>query len=121
MNEIIGIFLCLFAAVGLAQCVCWLIARFRPQEAPRVYQIIPLYDDPAQIEVRLRFGINQLEWNCTGDRVILVDMGLGEESRTVCDRFLRRYPGIVLCSPDEVGLMLYHTGQLQEAQESGIL
>lgn len=107
MNEFVWLALCLFSAIGLVQCVSWLVSlRARPGGATCGCHVVPLYDNPAQIEQRLRGALSRLQWAGGNQTVLLADMGLSGESLAVCDRFIRQNPGLMLCRADELGVAI---------------
>lgn len=102
MQLLFMVLLCLFATIGLAQCVMWILeGRKPPAGLRRGYHLIPLYDDPATLEAQLRYGVSCQGWTRAGSPVvILVDMGLGAECLAMCERFQREYPGLLRCEAD---------------------
>lgn len=114
MNEFVLILLSLFGSIGLVQCIAWVADLCRKPSPPRGYHVIPLYDGPAGIEAQLRQDLARLRWwGDNGRIVLLVDMGLGEESLAVCDRFLRQNPGLICCRPGRLDEALRDLEQLQ--------
>lgn len=98
----------LFAAIGITQCLNWLIYLCRRLKICRDgWYVIPVYDTPAEIEACLRSSLALLRWNGTSmHTVLLLDMGLGEESLAICERFIRQNPGLILCDREQVGTMI---------------
>lgn len=114
MNEFVWLALCLFGAIGFVQCIGWLSSvRRRSGGAVRGYHIVTLYDNPAQIEQKLRGALSRLHWSGTCQTVLLADMGLGKESRAVCDKFIRQNPGLLLCRADALEEAIRDLDQLQ--------
>lgn len=115
MSNILWIIFGLLAVVGLAQCVGWLLSlRARPKGMPCCYHVILLHDDPSGIEAQLRYGVSNLRWGGAGGQIaLLVDMGLGEQSLAVCERFMRDFPGLICCEPQQLAAAL---GDLDELQ-----
>ena len=103
MNEFAWVALCLFGAIGFVQCLSWLLSMRMPRRGGvRGYHVVPLYDNPAVIEQRLRGALARLRWTSGMQVVLLADMGLGRECLAVCDRFLRQNPGLLLCRTEEL-------------------
>lgn len=104
MNLLFLLILCALAAVGLVQCLGWFFTgRKPPKGLRRSYHIVPLYDDPALLESQLRHSMARLSWNGDGGEVVLlVDMGLGEACRALCETLLREYPALVLCTAGQL-------------------
>lgn len=115
MNELLWIAICLFCAVGLAQCVGWAVSACRrPKGLLRGYHIIPLYDDPSRLEAQLRYGLSRLEWGGRSSQIVLLaDMGLGEESAALCEQFVRQHPGLICCPAGNLAKAIRNMDQLQ--------
>ena len=108
MREFLLFALYVFAAIGITRCLYGLVYFFR---RPKIYgdgcYVIPLYDTPAEMEVYLRGCLDRLRWNGAPiHAALLVDMGLGEESLSICAHFIRQNPGLILCGRQQVSEMI---------------
>lgn len=104
MEMALWIIFCFFASIGLVQCIFWLAETFRhPGEFKCGYYLMPLYDEPEQLEARLRCALSGLRSDSRGcDQVILVDMGLGEECINICEKLTLGIGGVYICDPHEI-------------------
>lgn len=118
MNAIVWIILCLFAAAGLVQCVGWIICnRRKPRCLRRGYHAIPMYDDTEELEAQLRYCLSQIQWSGrSGEMILLVDMGLSEESLEICEEFLQR-GGFLYCKSEHLADTIRDLDGLQLMQE----
>lgn len=115
MNEFILILLCLFGSIGLVQSIAWLAGLWKkPAAPPTGYHVLSLYNDPAQIEIRLRQELARLRWQGGMSPVVLLaDMGLGEECLDVCDRLIQENPGLLRCEAARLGEVIQDLDELQ--------
>ena len=105
MHIVLWILLCLFACVGFVYGLSWLVCSAgRPKQSGRAYQVIPLERDPDILEQQLRYEIQLLRWSATPrlEILILLDTGLGEEARAICQGLIGHLGGVIICEPDEL-------------------
>lgn len=117
MEMMLWILFCLFASVGLVQCGFWLTeALKRPGAFRRGYHLIPLYDEPGQLEAQLRSLLSRIRRdNCGCEQIIMVDMGLGEECQKICDKLTLGISGMYICEPGAVVETMTKLDNLQNA------
>lgn len=117
MEMAVWILFCFFASIGLVQCGLWLRDAFvrRPCERPGC-RVVPLYDDADRLEQRMRDAISPV-WQSMGERVLLVDMGLGEECTKICDRLMCDAGGVYICELPELGEAVQRLDNLQNAAD----
>jgi len=105
MHIVLWILLCLFACIGFVYGLGWLVCSAgRPKQSGRAYQVIPLERDPDILEQQLRYEIHLLRWSAAPrpEILILLDTGLGEESKTICQSLIGQLGGVIICDPDEL-------------------
>jgi len=66
------------------------------------YRVITLYDDPVEVERILNKCLLRMTWHGPDSAVILVDMGMGEGSRAVCERLRKELYGSFACTGPEL-------------------
>lgn len=115
MNEIMWILACLFISVGIVQCIIWAAQLWRyPRNSCHGYYVIPVYDKPELLEEHLRSEIKYIQWNRRRDDIVLlVDMGLREESRQICSLLLRELPYLYCCPAGNLDSVLRELDTLQ--------
>lgn len=111
------ILVCFFASIGFVQCGFWVAEALRRSDAfQHGYRLIPLYDDPEELEVHLRTVIARIFRESGGcDRIILVDMGMGEECQEICNRLVWGTSGVYICEPATLADTLTKLDNLQTA------
>ena len=109
------IMLCLFASIGIVQCGVWLTeALKKPPKLRRGYHIIPLYDDTEKLEVQLRYGLSQIRrMGTNGEHILLLDMGMSEESQNICSKMILGIGEIYICGKEELPQTIAHLDKLQ--------
>lgn len=117
MQMIAWIMFCLFASIGLVQCGIWLREMIgRPEKLRVGYHVIPMYDDVEKLEIQLRYALSQIRRRgADGGYVLLVDMGLGEESQKICDKLILGAGEVYICDKSELPEMIEHLDRLQNA------
>lgn len=102
MNTVIWIVLCMLAATGLVQICGWLYCvSLKPRRYNRGYYLLPLPREPDALEEQLRYCLARRRWGGTrGDCLLLLDCGLNEEGRVICDKLLDGAYGVYLCNTD---------------------
>lgn len=108
MEMALWILFCFFASVGLVQCGYWFAGMLkRPRDFRSGYHLIQLYDDPEQIEMRLRYALSLIRRDSRDyEQVILVDMGLGDECKKICENLTIGTGGVYICNPNEISDIL---------------
>ena len=97
-------------ALGLSQL--WeglLFWGLRPKSLPPRYMLLPLQgavEEPEQLLRYVRFEAGE-------QRLVLVDCGLDEASRILCQAFCRQHPGLQLLSPQEALDWIFGPGALE--------
>ena len=120
MEMPIWILFCFFASIGLVQCGIWVADSFKSTKNPRrCYYVIPLYDNAEKLEAQIRYSLSQIRWiGLGGGFIVFVDMGLGEESRKICNRLLADTTGIYICAKAELTDALTRLDELQMEQSA---
>lgn len=114
MDLFVWIFVSLFASMGVAQAVGWLICTRRNKRLRRGYHIIPLYNDVETLEAQLRYELSQVRWGYGGNGLLLlVDMGLENEAARLCDRLLKDVQCAFICKCDELPETIKRLDNLQ--------
>lgn len=108
MEMALWILFCFFASVGLVQCGYWFSEMLKhPRDFRCGYHLIQLYNEPEQIEMRLRYALSQIRRDSRDyGQVLLVDMGLGEECLQICEKLTLGIGGVYICKPHEIVDML---------------
>ena len=115
MDIMLWITVCLFACIGVVYTATWFLSRRRPPNGVRrVYHVIPLYDAPEQMEAQLRYSMSRIRWGGTGEIVMLLDMGLGDESMAICESMICAQ-GLMYCREDNFCETLRRLDELQTA------
>lgn len=98
----------LLAVVGVADLVRYVIHHLLKTKNPgRLYLILTLRGHEEGAEIMLTSAIERLNW-ITGEdkKLICVDCGMDEETRKVCGIISARYPGVEICTPEELAELL---------------
>lgn len=104
MGMAIWIFFCLFCSVGMVQCGTWVYEAIKGPETTRCgCRVVPLYDDPEGLESRIRLAVKgHCRNNDCAEALLMVDMGLGEECRQICERLAEDSGVFYLCTEKEL-------------------
>lgn len=102
------ILFCMFASIGLVQCGFWLADAFGGRDRTQpLYHVIPVYDEPEQVEARVRSSLASLRKHRTaGEAVLIVDMGLKGECRQICDRLACEDLGAYICEKERLAAVI---------------
>ncbi len=105
MEMALWILFCLFCSVGMVRCGYWLFETLRLPGYPTCgYCVVPLYDDPERLEAHVRMAVRKFEngGGCA-EPILLVDMGLEDECRHICDRLCEEMGLFYICTEAELG------------------
>ncbi|MDL2233345.1 hypothetical protein LJC63_07170 [Ruminococcaceae bacterium OttesenSCG-928-L11] len=107
------IVVCMLACIGIGVMVGDLLFVRRSRRLDKCnYRIITLYDDPVEVERLLNQHLVRLTWNGPDGLILLVDMGMGPESRKICDRIRSEMYGAFLCDKTDIAQTLRHLDSL---------
>jgi hypothetical protein len=104
MEMAIWIIFCLFCSVGMVQCGYWVYEAIKGPETSRCgCRVVPLYNDPEGLESRIRLAVQEhcRDKDCC-EALLMVDMGLGEECRQICERLAEDSGVFYLCGETEI-------------------
>ena len=105
MHIAFWILLCLLCSIGLVSGLGWVISGFlRPKHAGSALTVIPLSRDLEAIEHQLRYELHLLRWSssCRCGMLVLVDTGLCDEAKAICQKLTQPLGGVIICTPDEL-------------------
>jgi hypothetical protein len=121
VDKIIWIVTSTLACIGIAVMAGDFLFVRRSRKLSRGnYRLITLYDDPIQVEQILNQYLLRLAWHGPEGAILLVDMGMGEQSLAACDRAMKEMFGAFLCRVDELPQTLRHLDTLMEGEGHGI-
>lgn len=93
----------LFAVLGMAEALrlflFWLLKSKNPG---RLYLVLSMRGHDEEAELALRSASERVKWMSGGAELLLVDRGMDEETRKICDLASEEMPELRLCRPDEV-------------------
>lgn len=102
-SMVMWICVCTIALIGVACMVGDLLFVRRSQKLNTgSYRIVTLYDDPTEVEAVLNRHLLRLTWNGPDCLLLLVDMGLGKESKRVVERVLPELYCSLFCTEKEL-------------------
>jgi len=78
------------------------------------YRVVTLYDDPVEVEKMINKCLLRMNWHGPDSAVILVDMGMGEEARAVCERLKKELYASFLCTGDELAETLVRLDKIMD-------
>ncbi|MCL2579956.1 MAG: hypothetical protein FWE32_07975 [Oscillospiraceae bacterium] len=105
MHIAFWILLCLLCSIGFVHGLSWLAGNFfRPKHAGSALTVIPLSRDPEAVEQQLRYEFHLLRWSNSArpEMLVLVDTGLCDEAKAICQKLTRPLGGVIVCTPDEL-------------------
>lgn len=104
MDTVFYITVTLLALIGFGAIVTTAVHMwFSRRSNSKIVDLILLYGDDG--EIMLREAIEQLNWGSVSRKLIAVDMGLCEQSRSVCDILCGNYM-IPLITPEALSEIL---------------
>ena len=106
---IVKIVFVLFAVVGMLEAfralVFWLL---RTKNPGKLYLIVSMSGHDEEAELVLRSAQERVKWLGSSEaQVLLVDRGMDEETRKICDSAAAEMPELRLCRPDEVEKIIF--------------
>jgi hypothetical protein len=121
VDKIIWIVTSTLACIGIAVMAGDFLFVRRSRKLTRSnYRLITLYDDPIQVERLLNQCLLRLGWQGPEGAIILVDMGMGEQSLAACTRAMKEMHGAFLCRAEELPQTLRHLDALMEGEGQGL-
>ena len=105
MHIVLWILLCLFASIGAVHAYSWLVCGFdRPKGIGRAYRVVRLEHEPTRLENQLYYEIRLLQWGSSAGYTphILLDTGLDEKCKQICQSLLSELGMAIICDPDEL-------------------
>lgn len=103
MDTVLWICACTLACIGIGAMIGdWMFARRLKPFERCWYRLIVLYDNPGQVESVLKRYLLRVTWSGFDGMVILVDTGMGEAARIVCDRMMSEMYGVFICGESEI-------------------
>lgn len=98
----------LFAVLGMVEAfrlfVFWLLKTEKPG---KLYLVVPMGGHDEEAELVLRSACERVRWLPGGGaELLLVDCGMDEETRRICDMTCADLPELQFCRPDEVGKII---------------
>ena len=98
------IVLTIFCFIGLLESVKFISLKLiQPKTKYKHMLLYPVKDGIEDIEMVIRFLHNQSKWDCyEGDTVLVLDLGLDEESRRIAKVLAFELDGIEYCTPDNL-------------------
>lgn len=115
MPEIIaGVILSFFAVVGIAETGRCIKKYMLAAVGEKAAFVVTCSGHDEQIEYCVRSLVNQAnDLRLGGDRlIIVVDAGMDDETREICERLENDIEGVTVCKIDELQYMF--SGQLQK-------
>lgn len=103
--ELLGyIVITIFCFIGLLESIKLLSLKLTQPKAKYKHMLLyPVKDGIEDIEMIIRFIHNQSKWDCyEGDTVLVLDLGLDEESRRIAKVLSYELDGIVYCTPENL-------------------
>lgn len=94
----------LFAVLGMVEAfrlfLSWLLKTKNPG---KLYLIVSMSGHDEEAELVLRSACERVKWLGGGEaELLLIDCGMDEETRRLCDFAAGELPELRLCRPDEV-------------------
>jgi hypothetical protein len=85
----------------MVTCGFWVFDALRFGRAKHCgCRVVPLFDEPERLEARIRQAVNNGR-DCA-EPTVLVDMGLGEECRQICERLSEETGMFYICGEAEL-------------------
>ena len=94
----------LFAVLGMAEAFRWLLFWLLKTKNPgKLYLILRMRGHDEEAELVLRSAGERVKWLGSAEaELLLIDCGMDEETRRICDAAAGEMPELRLCRPDEV-------------------
>jgi hypothetical protein len=85
------------------------------KQKPYIFSLLPLQGHVEQVEFLVRSIITENRWENFNSQVtmIIIDMGLDEETQNICKNISGEYPFIVFCKQNEIDTVLKEKIHLQ--------
>lgn len=98
----------LFAILGMVEAfrifLFWLL---KTENSGKLYLIISMSGHDEEAEMVLRSACERVRWIPDSEtELIVIDCGMDEETRQICEMACFDLPEIHLCRPDEIGKIL---------------
>lgn len=98
--RVILAFFCVAGVVAVFRMVWFHLLRTR--NSGSFYLILPISGHDEEAEMSLRSAAERIKWIGSEARLLCVDRGMDEETRSVCEFACRDYPEIEICRPEEL-------------------
>lgn len=106
---VLSVAVSILAGIGLITVIDNVMPMLnRPKDGIFTYLIIPLKNNPLDLEQKLRWGYASILWDrwLKGGRLVLLDLGLGEQGREICEAFCNTREDILLLEPSQLEAVL---------------
>ena len=100
----INVVFALFAIVGIVELFRVLLFRIlKIKQIGKLYFVVPMKGHNEEAELVLRSAHERIQWlpDCEAE-VLVVDCGMDEETKQICEIASFDLSGIRLCRPDDV-------------------
>lgn len=107
LQGIFWILAAVLAAVGAVQIVCAIAAAMlEPKIKPESLLVVPVDGRVENVEQVIRYARHTAQRCSSGCRLFLLDLGMEDEAREICRRFLMETPGGMLGTEEDfLGLL----------------
>ena len=102
MELFFGVLFISFMFIGIVFTVYAVIYLLLQPKADGETVLVPLYETDADIEKRLGFITYRHMFCSDRVKIVIVDMGLNNIQRELCERFVGEYPSVLLVSPEKI-------------------
>lgn len=100
------------AAVGAVQVVCAVAdAMLAPKVRPESLLVVPVDGRVENVEQVVRYAHHTAQRCSSHCRLFLLDLGMEEEAREICRRFLAETPGSLLGTEEDFLRLLQREGE----------
>lgn len=99
-----------FLIMGLVEtCRLLLLWLLRPEKMEEAALVVPLTGHVEDAEYLLRSAAQSFQWDRSRcpKRLICVDGGMDQETKEICLHLQRELPFLEICSPQELGEVLF--------------
>ena len=108
------ILLVLMCVLGTATAIQWITVKLvTPKKGSKAILVLPLMGECAEVEMLLKSA--EVRANLMGtklcDRIVAVDYGLDEETRSACERICSAMGAVKLIEPDELCVQIESIGE----------
>lgn len=99
MSELFIVIFIILSIIGLVSVVRKIIMWLLKYDEDEIITVIPIKGHCENVEYRIRCAYERANWSSENHRIICLDKGMDNETRTICNKVCDRFGIEIINSP----------------------